>query len=289
MKIKLLLSSVFLVSNLAYSTHIKEGECSHVQETQKEELEIYTIQKFREIDAHLNTLSQSKPRSKIHLVFDIDNTILTPDLDDIDINFIELAYRATDGFYYQAKNEYLRMFKESDPENAKQRAYRSAVDEWNEVVSGVYGQVPYKLVDPDFVSWLNEKHEEGHPSMAHTAREPVLESVTVKQLASFGIDFSLYSPFDGHKATLDLPPEPALFHNGIYIVGRGGISALHHKGNQYMNLLDLVRAPHQRDFIVVFVDDRREHVEGMVKILKQDGIRCVGFHITTISAETEHK
>ncbi len=153
---------------------------------------------------------------------------------------------------------------------------------------GIFGEIPYKLVDPNFVIWLNERHDEGHPSMAHTAREPSLEAVTVKQLASFGIDSSKHLLLQNSMEILTNDLEPALFQNGIYTVGCGGISAKDHKGNRYMNLIEGLADADQRDFIVVFVDDPMEHVEGMVKILKQHGIRCIGFHITTISAEIEH-
>lgn len=240
---------------------------------------VHTIQSFKEINPILEKIPG--PKSKIWLVFDIDNTILTPDLKDP-----KSVKEATDGYYYKRKQIlFAALSKKYKEEAAKEHAYLQAVSEWNEVVKK---DPPMSLVDKDFQKWLNDKHD--YPSMAHTARELSLQAITEKQLSKFKINFS--SPIK-NKVTFDKNSdhaEDALFENGIYFVGRGGIKAKNHKGKRFVQLLrEIKKHKNEGPSHVVFVDDRYEHVAGMVQELELElaGIPCSGFHITTISAVAE--
>ena len=249
---------------------------------------ITTVKSFKEVESFL-AQHHDLIAANTWLVFDLDNTIMTPDLTQNPA----LSVQASDPYFYEQKKRYLAEMTKTEKHvptsEAEKLAYRRAVDEWNAVI---LKEPAMRLLEPDLPAWLQAKQRVGFVTMGHTARETVLAEVTERQLARLGISFAVSAVSSapiGFEKNIE-QPEPALFKAGIFYVGRGGTQAKDHKGKRFLQLLDQRNKLDQRKKLaaaadpttVIFIDDRREHVEGMIGELAKRKIPCHGFHIEAI-------
>ncbi len=232
----------------------------------------------------MKTLEQINPYLKPGqsiLVWDLDNTVFTPDLSaPEDSEERKLAEKATDGSYYKTKNHYIHDLHDSEADG-----YRKAVDEWNEAVLNGVRERPVESLT---VEWIHSRQREGYKMLAVTAREPVLASSTRHTMAELGIDLTMNGVMIADRLEFptegELFPEPALWENEVFYVGRGGV-AHNHKGRRFVRLLKELKIKPPAH--VIFIDDRKGHVDGIVEELKKIGIPCDGFVYHAIEAEAE--
>ncbi len=245
------------------------------------------LYQFHDINSLTEVNRYLKPGQSL-IVWDLDNTVFTPDVDSFaeGTKERELAEKATDGSYYTTKNHY-----KNDLHFTPEAAYRKAVDEWNEAVQ-LGARV--RPVEPGItLEWIKARQDEGYKMIAVTARELSLAPETRSTLEHFGIDFTRNGLFAAGRFEFqidgELFPEPALWENEIFYVGRGGVvkhAADNHKGNRFVRLMNELKIEPPKH--VVFIDDRGDpHVTGMIKALKDAGIPIDGFAYHAIEPVSE--
>lgn len=166
----------------------------------------------------------------------------------------------TDWFYDKA---YALMREEGITlDEATKRCY----PEWIEIQK----VCPVKPIEKALISSLLDLQQRGNIVMALTHRQPSLAEATLRQLNSLGLNFHPSAPAD---FSFVIPsPTPTLYINGVVFTGE-----YNKKGAIFVDFLSLIdRLPAK----VIFIDDKRGHVEDVKRALESLGIECIGIHYT---------
>ncbi len=132
---------------------------------------------------------------------------------------------------------------------------------WNEMQE----KCPVRLMDPLIFPLVRQIQTTAAYTMGLTARGPQTNFITHTQLQSLGLDFALASPVE---ISADLPHRH-LYENGVWFV------EFNAKGFAVRKWLDgLSEHPTK----VVFIDDRRHHLENMEIQLSDLEIEYIGIH-----------
>jgi hypothetical protein len=145
-------------------------------------------------------------------------------------------------------------------------ATRECYPEWIEIQK----VCPVKPLEEAFIPSLIALQKRGIVVMALTHRQPSLVEATLRQLNSLNLDFYLSAPA---KHTFSVPSEtPTLYKQGVLFTGE-----FNKKGEIFVCFLSIIK---QKPKKVVFIDDKRSHVEEVTLALSKQGIECIGFHYT---------
>jgi hypothetical protein len=185
------------------------------------------------------------------LVVDLDNTVFEG----------KQALGHTEWFYDKA---YVLMNNGMTLEEATKECY----PEWIEIQK----VCPVKSVEPDFIPAMKVAQQRGIVTMGLTHRQPSLANSTIRQLSS--LDWSFY-PTAPAKNTFIVPSTtPTIYTQGVLFTGE-----YNKKGEIFVRFLSITG---QRPEKVIFIDDKRSHVEDVEKALMEQGIECIGIHYRAI-------
>ncbi len=149
-----------------------------------------------------------------------------------------------------------------------EEATRECYPEWIEVQK----ICPVKPVEEAFIPALSLLKQRGIVIMGLTHRQPSLVDSTLRQVASLGLSFHDSAPV---KNTFAVPSEtPTMYTEGILFTGE-----YNKKGVIFVRFLSIIN---QKPKKIVFIDDKRSHVEEVEKALMGQGIEYIGVHYTAI-------
>jgi hypothetical protein len=181
------------------------------------------------------------------IVIDLDNTTFEG----------KQALGHTDWFYDKAH----ALMKEG---MTLDEATRECYPEW----INVQKICPVKPVEDAFISALKIYQSLGYVVMGLTHRQPSIADSTLRQLDSIGLDLSESAP---DKSTLIVPSDtPTLYDQGVLFTGE-----FNKKGVIFVRFLSQIN---QKPLKVVFIDDKKNHVEEVGRALEAEGIEFVGVH-----------
>jgi len=149
-----------------------------------------------------------------------------------------------------------------------EEATRECYPEWIEVQK----VCAVKPVEEAFIPAIILLQHRGIVVMGLTHRQPSIADSTVRQVKSLGFTFAPSAPV---KNVFPVPSDtPTLYSQGILFTGE-----YNKKGEIFVRFLSLIN---QKPKKVVFIDDKRKHVEEVERALVQQGIEYIGVHYTAI-------
>lgn len=149
-----------------------------------------------------------------------------------------------------------------------EEATRECYPEWIEVQK----VCPVKPVEAAFIPELMLLQEQGIVIMGLTHRQPSLVDSTLRQVNSLGLNFFDSAPV---KESFVVPSEtPTKYVQGILFTGE-----YNKKGEIFVRFLSIIN---QKPKKIVFIDDKRSHVEEVETALIGQGIEYIGVHYTAI-------
>lgn len=184
------------------------------------------------------------------LVLDLDNTVFEG----------KQALGHTDWFYDKA----FAMMR--DGGLSIEEATRECYPEWIEIQK----VCPVKPVEPAFIPAL--KKFLGNVIMGLTHRQPSIAASTISQLESLGFSFYPYAPVKNTFEVTSLTP--TLYVEGVLFTGE-----YNKKGEIFVRFLSMIG---QKPKKILFVDDKRGHVEDVGRALSEEGIEYIGVHYRAI-------
>ena len=166
-----------------------------------------------------------------------------------------------------------------------EEATRECYPEWIEVQK----VCPVKPVEATFIPELCLLQQHGIVVMGLTHRQPSLVDSTLRQVNSLGLNFFDSAPV---KDSFVVPSEtPTKYAQGILFTGE-----YNKKGEIFVRFLSIIN---QKPKKIVFIDDKRSHVEEVEMALIGQEIEYIGVHYTAIEhvekvyfpeiAEFQHK
>jgi phosphoglycolate phosphatase-like HAD superfamily hydrolase len=184
------------------------------------------------------------------LIYDLDNTVFEP----------VGNYGSDQWFYYLSKVYQMDGFSIEESEE-------KALELWNHTQS----HIKVKPVESCIPTFIKDQQSKGVKTIAVTARSPATADVTIKQLTSIDVTFQESSIKNGGSLKIDHPGlnGDVLFHDGVLFVGE--------KNSKGEALILLLKNLNYRPENVVFVDDRRRHLEAVEKQLIAKKIPYKGF------------
>ncbi len=132
---------------------------------------------------------------------------------------------------------------------------------WNEMQE----KCPVCFLEPEILSIVCQIQRTAALTMGLTARGPQTNIITHQQLQSLRLDFSSFSP---PSISINLPSRH-LYDAGIWFV------EFNKKGTSVRQWLENLREHPSK---IVFVDDRRHHLENMEQQLSDLDIEFIGIH-----------
>lgn len=185
------------------------------------------------------------------VVVDLDNTIFEG----------KQAFGHTEWFYDKA---HALMRNGMTLEEATKECY----PEWIEIQK----VCPVKAVEPAFIPALTVAQQRGVITMGLTHRQPSLSDSTIRQLSS--LDWSFF-PTAPAKDTFVVPSAtPTIYTQGVLFTGE-----YNKKGEIFVRFLSIIG---QKPTKVIFIDDKKSHVEDVERALIAQGIECIGIHYRAI-------
>jgi hypothetical protein len=149
-----------------------------------------------------------------------------------------------------------------------EEATRECYPEWIEIQK----ICPVKAVEAAFIPALASAQLRGIVMMGLTHRQPSLVDSTIGQLASLDWSFLPTAPV---KNTFSVPSAtPTIYKEGILFTGE-----YNKKGEIFVRFLTMIDQKPKR---VIFIDDKRSHVEDVERALTVLGIEYMGIHYTAI-------
>lgn len=131
---------------------------------------------------------------------------------------------------------------------------------------------PVKAVEAAFIPELQNFQKQGIVVMGLTHRQPSIADSTIRQVNSLGLSFYDSVPV---KDTLVVPSAtPTKYDQGILFTGE-----YNKKGEIFVRFLSMTQ---QKPKKIVFIDDKRGHVEDVEKAVTDLGIEYTGVHYTAI-------
>lgn len=129
---------------------------------------------------------------------------------------------------------------------------------------------PVKYVEKEFIPALKDLQKQAIVVLGLTHRQPSLAKATFNQLHSLDLDFSLTDPI---QKELIVESETATkYKNGILFTGE-----YNKKGEILVKFLSMTKHIPKK---IVFIDDKKNHVEEVELALLGMGIFYVGIHYT---------
>lgn len=184
------------------------------------------------------------------LVLDLDNTVYEG----------KQALGHTEWFYDKA---YAMMREEG---LTLEEATRECYPEWIEIQK----VCPVKPVEAAFIPALKRLH--GNVIMGLTHRQPSIADSTIRQLQSLGLSLCLTAPV---KHTFEVPSAtPTLYTEGVLFTGE-----YNKKGEIFVRFLSMIGKKPKK---IVFVDDKKGHVDDVGAALEAEGIEYIGVHYRAI-------
>jgi FMN phosphatase YigB (HAD superfamily) len=180
------------------------------------------------------------------VIFDIDNTLIEP-----------VQMLGSDQWFY-ALVEQIRTEQKVGEEVAAERAMAL----WN----AVQADLEVRAVESSTPALLKRLAERDLPILALTARTFDIAETTAHQLRSVGIDFERHAVAGDLELAL---ASPAKLIRGVLYVGE-----LNSKGEV---LVEFLRRTGLAPKKIVFVDDKRKHVESVTAELKAVGIPVIAY------------
>lgn len=204
--------------------------------------EIREIERMDEIEESINCDTL--------LIYDLDNTVFEP----------VGNYGSDQWFYYLFKVYQMDGYSLAESEE-------KALELWNHTQS----HIKVKPVESCIPTFIRDQQSKGIKTIAVTARSPATADVTIKQLTSIDVTFQESSIKNGGSLKIDHPGlnGDVLFHDGVLFVGE--------KNSKGEALILLLKNLNYRPQNVVFVDDRRRHLEAVEKQLIAKKIPYKGF------------
>lgn len=185
------------------------------------------------------------------LVVDLDNTVFEG----------KQALGHTEWFYDKA---YALMKDGLTLEEATRECY----PEWIEIQK----LCPVKPVEAAFIPALKNAQQREIIIMGLTHRQPSLADSTISQLASLDWSFQPTAPV---KNTFVVPSStPTIYKEGVLFTGE-----YNKKGEMFTQFLSIIS---QKPKKIIFIDDKRSHVEDVEKTAIEQGIECIGVHYRAI-------
>ncbi len=181
------------------------------------------------------------------VVFDIDNTLL----------------KSIQHFGSVAWGEYV--IKDLEKKGISKR---EAIEIESIFWKTVQPYIKVQAVDPDTQSIIRAIQEKGIPVICLTARLPEELPNTHRQLQSIGLDFSKTHLLPGTMHSLHLTPDTLYSHGILFATQRYQKSEV---------LISFLREAGLNPQKILFIDDKRGHVEDVVNTLSDIGIKCIGF------------
>lgn len=179
------------------------------------------------------------------VVFDIDNTLLTPS-----------GNIGSDHWY-----EYLiGAYKRDDAQLTDEQAEEKAAQAWSKTLPTVK-PVAVEDLEPAFVAAVQKR---GLRVMALTAREPADAAVTFAQLKAVGYDLAASAP----SAKEWRSKSGGLYSKGVFLAG---------DGNKGEFLVEFLKASGLAPKAVVFADDKLKHAKNVDAALTAAGIPVTAF------------
>ncbi len=131
---------------------------------------------------------------------------------------------------------------------------------------------PVKPVEAAFIPALKEALQRKIVIMGLTHRQPSLADSTIRQLGSLDWSFHSCAPV---SSTLVVPSStPTLYTKGILFTGE-----YNKKGEIFVRFLSLIDEKPKK---MIFIDDKRSHVEDVEKAVTDQGIECIAVHYRAI-------
>lgn len=185
------------------------------------------------------------------LVVDLDNTVFEG----------KQALGHTEWFYDKAD----ALMKEG---LTLEEATRACYPEWIEIQK----VCPVKPVEAAFIPILKTAQQRQMITMGLTHRQPSLADSTIRQLNSLDWSFQSTAPAAAPFVVPSLTP--TIYKEGILFTGE-----YNKKGEIFIRFLSIIG---QKPKKVVFIDDKRSHVEDVEKAVREQGIDCIGVHYRAI-------
>lgn len=122
-------------------------------------------------------------------------------------------------------------------------------------------------VEPEIIQIIKKLHKNNIPTIALTARTNPIEDLTIQQLKSVGIRFDK-NKFHKKTFTFTHTPYPAFFKKGIVFCGNNN--------NKGEVLCEFIAHVQLKPSLIIFVDDKRRHLEAVETFLKKFSIPFLG-------------
>lgn len=204
---------------------------------------LHEIQRFADIERLTDT--RFTPTETLYL-FDLDNTLMTPTADVGSDQWFYCLYQAIGKKPLEDANVDLKL-----------------VEIWNQIQHSI-------IIEPseaDLPQWIKLQQTKGYSTMALTARSNNMLEVSIRQLASIGIDLNnaaIAAAGGVHIIAKELLDgvEEAKFANGVLAVGESNV-----KAKALRAFFQTTAAAMNKIRKIVFVDDKHYHCEAMHQLL----------------------
>ena len=133
----------------------------------------------------------------------------------------------------------------------------------------VHKWISVKTLDPETSSIISDLQKNDIPVIGLTARPPEDRDYTHKQMASVGINFLNHLSVPKESLNIFLE-EPGFYDKGIIFAG--GFNLKSKALEYFLKSFDL------KPELIVFVDDKRHHVEDVHRGMTEFKIPCLGSH-----------
>ncbi|MFK8053830.1 MAG: DUF2608 domain-containing protein [Woeseiaceae bacterium] len=252
------LLNAFLVCMLVLVTG-----CASTPETQPPQISVQTTEAFSDVDAAVAKATSTFTASRVLVVLDIDNTLLTSQTD------------LGGDIWYQWQTDRLRQ--------------RPAADQkvkclFEDAIGLLYELAPMQLTDLALPDLIKRWQDQGNTVFALTSRSPRYRTATERELARAGIDLTRASLTDGNGQA-PLYREKAA-REWSYMQGIMMTTGMN-KGEMLSMLLQRTGV----DFdAVIFVDDTRKHIDHLSETFEDAGPKALSlFHFTKVEADRERR
>lgn len=149
-----------------------------------------------------------------------------------------------------------------------EEAIRECYPEWLEIQK----VCPVKPVEAAFIPALKNAQQRKIVIMGLTHRQPSLADSTIAQLNSLDWSFQPTAPVEDSFVVPS--PTPTIYTKGVLFTGE-----FNKKGEIFIRFLSIID---QKPKKIIFVDDKRSHVEDVEKAVIEQGIECIAVHYRAI-------
>jgi hypothetical protein len=206
---------------------------------------VFALALIRECPTIQEVLPEALPDTLV--ILDIDNTLIRPCQ----------SLGSNEWFQHQLKQK-----KEAfqDPEEA--------LNQTIDLLHSIYAVTKVQTMEPETAKVIRQLQDRNVMVMGATYRGPMIASLTIRQLASVGIDLSVTSPSKATFPLIDL--SESLYYRGIlFSSGKSKRQAL----------LGFFRQLSWRPKRIVCIDDQKKYLEE-ISAFEDEGIPFVGLRFS---------